>query len=139
MRIEHDQQLQNTSFLLHSSENMSEVLQDNSKTEKTAFNIIKTWFLNSPTHGIRRISRANSIPGRLFWSFTFLIFTTLMSIFIYTVIMNFIAHPTKISLSVRQYRDPDHIPTVTFCKEIFLKIFSQDNLVEIFRQSQSLA
>lgn len=88
--------------------------------EKTAFNIIKIWFLNSPTHGIRRISRANSIPGRLFWSTTFLVFTTLMCIFIYTVIIKFITHPTKMSLSVKQEQDPKHIPTVTFCKNRFL-------------------
>jgi hypothetical protein len=88
-----------------------------SEREKNAFYIIKTWFLNSPTHGLRRISRANSIPERLFWSTTFLVFTTLMCIFIYTVIMKYITYPTKISLSVTQYRDPEHIPTVTFCKK----------------------
>jgi len=85
--------------------------------EKSAFDLIKNWFLNSPTHGIRRISRANSIAGRLFWSTTFLIFTILMCIFIYTVIRKYIGNPTKISLSVRQYRDSKHIPTITFCKK----------------------
>jgi hypothetical protein len=92
-----------------------------SKTEKTALDIIKTWFANSPTHGIRRISRAHSVAGRLFWSLTFMIFTILMCIFIYTVIMKYTGHPTKISLNVEQYRDrnPDHVPTVTFCKKLF--------------------
>jgi hypothetical protein len=92
--------------------------EEKSEKEETAFNIIKDWFLNSPTHGIRRIRRANSISGRIFWSTTFLIFTALMCIFIYTVIMKYITYPTKISLSVRQYRDPNLIPTVTFCKII---------------------
>lgn len=95
---------------------MSTSTEENPVKEKRTFDFIKTWFLNSPTHGIRRISRANSITGRLFWSFIFLVFATLMSVFICTVIMKHIAYPTKISLSVRQYRNPDHIPTVTFCK-----------------------
>ena len=86
--------------------------------EKGALDIIKNWFLNSPSHGIRRISHANSILGRVFWSTIFILFTTLMCFFIYTVIEKFSAYPTKISLSVRQYRDPDHFPAVTFCKKI---------------------
>lgn len=97
---------------------MSTPMEENSTKEKRTFELIKTWFLNSPTHGIRRISRANSITGRLFWSFIFLVFATLMSVFICTVVMKHVTHPTKISLSVRQYRNPDHIPTVTFCKQI---------------------
>lgn len=104
---------------------MSALSEEISENKKTAFDIIKTWFVHSPTHGIRRISRANSLPGRLFWSFTFMIFTILMCIFIYTVIMKFTGHPTKISLSVKQYRHPDHIPTVTFCKKIFFKMISK--------------
>ena len=98
---------------------MSAPSEEESQKEKNAFDIIKNWFLNSPTHGIRRISQAKSILGRVFWSLIFLIFTTLMSISIYTIIMKFIASPTKISLTVRQIRDPDHIPTISFCKKIF--------------------
>lgn len=99
-----------------SEENMSTPTDEIVEKKESLLEICKTWFLNSPTHGIRRISRANSTAGRLFWSFIFLICTTLMAVFICTVIMKFIAHPTKISLIVRPYRDVDHIPTVTFCK-----------------------
>ncbi|CAF2518033.1 unnamed protein product [Rotaria sp. Silwood2] len=86
-----------------------------SEKEKSALTIIKSWFLNSPTHGIRRISLATSILERIFWSTTFLAFTTLMCVFIYTVILKYIGNPTKINLSVRQYRDPLNFPAVTFC------------------------
>jgi hypothetical protein len=88
---------------------------ENLKSE-TALDIIKKWCSNSPSHGIRRISRAKTLIGSLFWVYIFWIFTILMSGFIYTVIMNYIAHPTKIHLSIRQYRDPDHFPSITFCK-----------------------
>lgn len=94
-----------------SSDNIPEV-------EKTASDIVKNWFINSPTHGIRRISIATSLSGRVFWSTTFLAFTTLMSIFIYTVIVKYIANPTKINLSVKHDRDTKHFPAITFCKNI---------------------
>jgi hypothetical protein len=112
MRKTKDLQFSN-SFL---RKNMSASSEEIPEKEKDAFSIIKNWFLNSPTHGIRRISRAHSILGRIFWSLTFLVFSTLMCIFIYTVIMKYIANPTKISLSVTQQHDHKHIPTVTFCK-----------------------
>ena len=97
---------------------MSTISEETIEKDKTAFVIIKNWFINSPTHGFRRISRAKSIPGQLFWSIIFVIFTTFMSIFIYTIITNFIAHPTKINLTVRQDRHFERIPTITFCKQI---------------------
>ena len=95
------------------------MLEEKSKKEKDAFDIIKNWFSNSPSHGIRRISSANSMAGRVFWSIIFLVFTTLMCFFIHTVFKKFIAHPTKIHLSVRQYRDQKYFPAVTFCKKSF--------------------
>ncbi|CAF3450218.1 unnamed protein product [Rotaria sp. Silwood1] len=94
---------------------MSESSEAISEKEKNALDIIKNWFLNSPTHGIRRISLATSIFERIFWSTTFLAFTTLMCVFIYTVILKYIGNPTKINLSVRQYRDPLNFPAITFC------------------------
>ncbi|CAF0884383.1 unnamed protein product [Rotaria sordida] len=94
---------------------MSSSSEKKSEKEKSALNIIKNWFLNSPTHGIRRISCATSILERIFWSTTFLAFTALMCIFIYTVILKYIGNPTKINLSVKHYRDPINFPAVTFC------------------------
>jgi hypothetical protein len=46
--------------------------------------------------------------------------------------MKFTGHPTKISLSVKQYRHPDHVPTVTFCKKIFFKMISKEKISLIF-------
>ncbi len=83
---------------------------------KTASEIINTWLLNSPSNGIRRIGRAKTLLTGLFWAYTFWIFTILMGTFIYTVIITYIAHPTKIHLSVRQNRDPIDYPAITFCK-----------------------
>jgi hypothetical protein len=97
---------------------MSASSEEQSEKQESAFNIFKQWFLNSPSHGIRRISRSNSIAGTIFWSITFVAFTILMCFFITTVIMNYIEYPTKINLSVRQHRDPNHFPAVTFCKRI---------------------
>ncbi|CAF2135194.1 unnamed protein product [Rotaria magnacalcarata] len=94
---------------------MSSAVEMKPEKEKTSLNIIKKWFLNSPTHGIRRISIATSIFERVFWSLTFVVFTTLMCIFIYTVIVKYIAQPTKINLSVRQHRDTKNFPAITFC------------------------
>jgi hypothetical protein len=97
---------------------MSAPSEQKSETEKSTFYIIKTWFSNSPSHGIRRISHANSLAGSIFWSITMFVFTTLMCSFIASVITKYIANPTKINLSVRQSRDSMHLPAVTFCKKI---------------------
>jgi len=98
---------------------MPESLESGPKQEKSALEIIKDWFSNSPSHGIRRISQANSVVGRLFWSITVLIFTSLMCLFILTVFRNYNAQPTKINLAVRQYQDPAYFPAITFCKATF--------------------
>lgn len=77
--------------------------------------ILQYWFLNSPAHGVRRIGQAKSLTARLFWVYSSWIFTILMSCFIYIVIMQYIAHPTKIQLALRPYRYPEHFPAITFC------------------------
>lgn len=100
---------------IHFDERMT-TLNEQPETEKSALNIIKHWFFNSPSHGIRRINRATSLPGRVFWSMIFLIFTSLMCTFIHSAITKYITHPTKINLSVRQYQDSMHYPAITFCK-----------------------
>ena len=98
-----------------------------SKIKSNAWDIIKNWFLNSPSHGIRRINRSKTIQSRLFWSITFLIFTVLMCVFIHSAIDKFITHPTKINLSVRQYQESIHYPAITFCKnELFFSSISID-------------
>ncbi|CAM4756955.1 unnamed protein product [Rotaria magnacalcarata] len=84
-------------------------------SSKTTTEIVKTWLFNTPSHGIRPISRAKTLQTRLFWAYTFWIFTILMCTFIYTIIMNHITNPMKIHLSIRQYRDPAHFPAITFC------------------------
>ncbi len=98
--------------------NMSSSKENKSKT---ALDIIKNWFSNSPSHGIRRIGRAKSLIEGLFWGYIFWIFTVLMGTFIYTVAINYVAHPTKIHLNLRQHRDPAHFPAITFCKENIFK------------------
>ena len=94
---------------------MSTSSENKSEKEKSAFDILKIWVLNSPSHGVRRIVCANSIPAFIFWTTTFLAFTVLMCYFIGSVITKYIAYPTKINLSVTQYRDPTHFPAITFC------------------------
>lgn len=78
--------------------------------------ILQQWFSNSPAHGIRRIGQAKTLLARLFWSYTSWIFTILMCYFIHIVIMQYCAHPTKIQLTLRPYRYPEHFPAITFCK-----------------------
>lgn len=77
--------------------------------------LVQYWFLNSPAHGIRRIGQAKTLPARLFWGLSSWIFTILMSCFIYIVIMQYMAHPTKIQLALRPYRYLEHFPAITFC------------------------
>ncbi len=83
---------------------------------KTISDIIEKWFLNSPSHGIHRIGRAKTLIARLFCGYIFWVFTLLMGCFIYIVIMNYVAHPTKMHLIITQYRNPEHFPAITFCK-----------------------
>lgn len=90
--------------------------EQQSPKRTTALSIITNWFLNSPSHGIRRINRSKTLRTRLFWSLIFLIFTALMCKFIHSIIEKFIEHPTKVNLSVRQYRESSHFPAITFCK-----------------------
>ena len=97
---------------------MSASLEKSSDEERGVASILKNWFLNSPLHGIRRIGFAESTSGRFFWSTIFIVFTILMCIFIYTIFMKFIDHPTKINLSLRHYHDSSFFPAITFCKKI---------------------
>ncbi|UJR16178.1 hypothetical protein I4U23_003088 [Adineta vaga] len=93
---------------------------------ENASEIIKKCLLNSPSHGIRRIGRAKTITTRIFWAFTFWLSTSLMSTFIYSIIIKYINHPTKIHLSIEQNPQPSDYPSITFCNmnaledEIFL-------------------
>lgn len=98
--------------------NMSSSQNEESETQT---DIIKSRLLNVPSHGIRRIGRANTLLARLFWSYTFWIFTVLMCTFIFTAIRNFVRHPTKIHLSIKQYRDPALFPAITFCKNDYFE------------------
>lgn len=104
-------------------------IDDPPEKKKSALNIIKNWFLQSPSHGIRRINRAESLSARIFWSIIFLIFTTLMGTFIYTTIQKFITNPTKINLSVRQDQQSRHYPAVTFCRSFVFVISLRFQLV----------
>jgi len=88
---------------------------ENTKS-KSISDLIKKWFLNSPSHGIRRIGRAKTLITSLLCGYIFWVFTILMGCFIYITFINYIAHPTKIHLTVSQHRDPKHFPAITFCK-----------------------
>jgi hypothetical protein len=89
---------------------------------KTTSDLIKNWFLDSPSYGIRRIGRAKTLIARIFCGYIFWIFTVLMGCFIYIIIMNYVAHPTKFNLNLNQHRDPKHFPAVTFCKERIINL-----------------
>jgi len=88
---------------------------ENTKS-KSISDIIKEWFLNAPSYGIRRIGRTKTLIAGLFCGYIFWVFTLFMGCFIYIIFINYIAHPTKIHLSVSQYRDPKDFPAITFCK-----------------------
>ncbi|CAF0810778.1 unnamed protein product [Adineta ricciae] len=77
--------------------------------------IIQSWLLNSPSHGIRRIGRARTLSTRLFWLVTFCTLTILMGIFISSIITKFVTYPTKIHLSIKHDLLPSDYPSVTFC------------------------
>ena len=93
--------------------------------------ILQQWFSTSPAHGVRRIGQAKSLFARLFWSYNSWIFTILMCCFIHTVIMQYSAHPTKIQLTLRPYRYPEHFPAITFCKK-------QQHIVTHFQSRKNL-
>ena len=88
-----------------------------------ALRIIQNWLLNSPSHGIRRINRSKTNKARCFWIITFFIFTALMCTFINSTIQKFIANPTRVHLTVRQYQEPMHFPAITFCEKTIKKSF----------------
>lgn len=100
-------------FSVHFTNTMSSMTDSKSKT--TA-DIIKNWFIYSPSIGIRRIGQAKTLVAGLLCGYIFWIFTVLMGCFIYIVFINYTAYATKIHLSVSHHRDPKHFPAVTFCK-----------------------
>ena len=99
----------------HFSCKMSPISND--PVGKSVLEIVEKWFYKSPSHGIRRIGRSKTLVRRIFWSYVFWMSTVLMGTFIATIVKKHIGNPTKIHLSVRQYRDPSQFPAVTFCKQ----------------------
>jgi hypothetical protein len=116
--------LESQSFLLHLNINMS---SSTASKSKTALDIFKNWFINSPSHGIRRVGRSKTFLERLIWLYFFWVFTVLMGTFIAMVVIKYIDNPTKIHLTMRHHQDPTHFPAVTFCKSIFICLEFREN------------
>ncbi|CAF3660232.1 unnamed protein product [Rotaria sordida] len=76
--------------------------------------IIKEFSLNTSTHGLPGIARSQSIPNRIFWSVSTLIFTGVMIYFIVQAIRAYFEYPTQTSVST-MFEWPQAFPAVTIC------------------------
>ena len=76
--------------------------------------IIKDFGLNTSAHGIPGIARGESAFNRIFWFFSFVVFTGIMTYFITQAILAYYKYPTLVSI---EYDDvwPQPFPAVTVC------------------------
>lgn len=76
--------------------------------------IIKEFSLNTSMHGIPGIARSQSVHNRVFWTISFVIFTSVMCFFIVQAILAYFKYPTQTSVEfVGQWPQP--FPAVTIC------------------------
>lgn len=76
--------------------------------------IIREFCLNTSTHALPGIARSASLPNRLFWSISFIIFMGLMIYSIVAAAMTFFNYPTQIDLNVEN-EWPQYFPAVSLC------------------------
>ena len=76
--------------------------------------IIREFGLNTSTHGVPSIVRSQSIPNRLFWIVTTLIFSGVMFYFVEQSIAAYFTYPTQTSVSVVVERSQP-FPAVSIC------------------------
>ena len=76
--------------------------------------IIREFALNTSTHALPSIARSENKHGRLFWAFSFILFTGIMVFFIVQSIMNYFGFPTQTTINIVVERD-QLFPAVTIC------------------------
>lgn len=76
--------------------------------------IIREFSLNTTAHGIPGIARSQSIPNRIFWTFSSIIFTGIMIYFITESIRAYFRYPTQ-TLVTAVDEWPQPFPAVSIC------------------------
>lgn len=76
--------------------------------------ILREFSLNTSTHGLPGIARSETIPNRIFWSISTLIFTGVMIYFVVQSIWEYFTYPSQTSLRV-VLEWPVPFPAFTFC------------------------
>ncbi len=76
--------------------------------------IVREFSLNTSTHGLAGIARSESIPNRIFWSATTLIFTGVMCYFVVEAISDYFQYPTQTSITIA-VEWPQDFPAVSIC------------------------
>ena len=94
-----------------------EVLKPPPKLHRSG-SIIKEFSLNTSTHGIPSIPRSESIPNRIFWSISSVIFAGMM---IYFIIQAFVLLLISIAdIRVGDCRMASSIPCVDYLQLLFI-------------------
>lgn len=102
--------------------------------------ILREFALNTSTHGLPGIARSVSVTNRIFWSLSFMVFTSIMVFFIIQSITGYFNYPVQTSV-VHVVERSQIFPAVTFCniapvrsdrtKNDFLNYLYQNNLKNI--------
>ncbi|UJR12505.1 hypothetical protein I4U23_016680 [Adineta vaga] len=88
-----------------------------STKEQNRRKIIHEFCSNTSAHALPGIARSESLPNRLFWSISFVIFTGIMIYFVITSIIDYFNYPTKIDLNIDN-EWPQYFPAFSFCNFI---------------------
>ena len=89
-------------------------MADDKREQSYLRSIIHEFFSNTSTHGLPGIARSQNIPNCMFWSVSFIGFTTIMIYFIVKAIMAYFEYPTNIDVSVAS-EWPQYFPAVSLC------------------------
>ena len=92
----------------------SEALKDEKYLFSRRRSILREFSLNTSTHGIPGIARSRSVPNRVFWSVSLVIYTSIMLYFIIQSIRQYFQYPTQTSVSI-DLEWPQNFPAVTIC------------------------
>ena len=101
---------------------------EDEKTRPCYRSIISEFFLNTSIHGLPRIARSQGIHNRIFWSVSFIIFTTIMVFFVIQAAATYFAYPTNVNVKIIS-EWPQYFPAFTFCNaaplclERFMPVF----------------
>ncbi|UJR17382.1 hypothetical protein I4U23_004277 [Adineta vaga] len=90
--------------------------------------IIREFSLNTTAHGIPGIARSKSIPNRIFWTISTLVFTGILLYFVIESVKGYFSYPSQTLISSSQ-EWPLVFPAVTICNysplrfDLFMKPF----------------